>query len=89
METLTEIEGWKLSQLRLLVTCRREGEIDETFRAFPDPDFEMMALCLKSDIVDPDITAYLEHRLKSRGWISNFRDLVEAIKIRLGEAKGM
>lgn len=48
MEVLEKIAGWKLQNLHLLVTSRKERDIERSLDRF-------VAVCLHSELADKDI----------------------------------
>ncbi|KAF2740332.1 hypothetical protein EJ04DRAFT_424663 [Polyplosphaeria fusca] len=62
METLEMIAGWKLQNVRLLVTSRKERDIESSLRGLVDVQNRV---CLQSTIVDEDIQRYVRHRLST------------------------
>jgi transcriptional regulator of met regulon len=64
IRVLKAIAGWNLQNLHLLVTSRKERDIEiglETFIKRPD------MICLQTDLVDLDIRAYVQQRLTDDG----------------------
>ncbi|KAF2737831.1 hypothetical protein EJ04DRAFT_460527, partial [Polyplosphaeria fusca] len=62
METLEMIAGWKLQNMCLLVTSRKERDIESSLRGLVDGQNR---ICLQSTIVDEDIQRYVRHRLST------------------------
>ncbi|KAF1977277.1 hypothetical protein BU23DRAFT_453456 [Bimuria novae-zelandiae CBS 107.79] len=60
METLETIAGWRLQNLHLLVTSRRERGIESTLEEIVD---DQSRICLQSVLVDKDIQRYIRQRL--------------------------
>lgn len=60
METLEIIAGWRLQNLHLLVTSRRERAIESTLEEIVD---DQRRICLQSALVDKDIQRYIRQRL--------------------------
>ncbi|KUL90773.1 hypothetical protein ZTR_00369 [Talaromyces verruculosus] len=62
METLEMIAGWKLQNVRLLVTSRKERDIESSLGGLVNGQNR---ICLQSTIVDKDIQRYVRHRLST------------------------
>ena len=62
METLETVVGCKFKNLHLLVTSRREKDIESTLEEFVD---NQSRVCLQSTLVDPDIQRYVRQRLST------------------------
>ena len=60
LNVLNIIAGWQLKTLHLLVTSRRELEIERTLAGFVDPE---NCISLQSHLVDTDIRRYVRQRL--------------------------
>jgi hypothetical protein len=60
METLETIAGWKLLNMHLLVTSRRERDIESSLKGFVDLQ---NGICLQVEVVDKDIEQYVRQRL--------------------------
>ncbi|KAF2728034.1 hypothetical protein EJ04DRAFT_569878 [Polyplosphaeria fusca] len=60
MELLEAMAGWQLQNLHLLVTSRRERDIEMSLKSFVD---ERSRVCLQSTLVDKDIQRYVRQRL--------------------------
>jgi hypothetical protein len=60
MSVLEEIAGWQLQNLHLLVTSRRERDIESSLEGFVDLQNR---ICLQSELVDIDIQRYVQQRL--------------------------
>ena len=90
LEIIEEIHGWKIGSLHLLVTSRREMDIECSL----DPllnDQEIISL--QSALVDEDIRAYVRERLQTdrslRRW-RNHREVQNDIEMALvSKAGGM
>jgi hypothetical protein len=63
MSTLEIIAGWRIEQLHLLVTSRREKDVEYHLSPIVDPSCQ---ICLESASVDPDIQRYVRTRLLER-----------------------
>ncbi|KAA6412672.1 MAG: hypothetical protein FRX48_03664 [Lasallia pustulata] len=66
LERMGEIQGWKLRQLRMLVTSRWLIDIKESLEPLTEPRGR---ICIQSSLVDADILTYV------RGRLQNDRDL--------------
>jgi hypothetical protein len=55
---LETIAGWRLQNLHLLMTSRKERDIETSVEGYVGD-----AICLQSDIVDTDIQRYIQQRL--------------------------
>jgi hypothetical protein len=62
MDILKTVAGWKLDNLHLLMTSRKERDIESSLKSYVD---EEDTVCLQSDIVDKDIQRYIQQRLSS------------------------
>ncbi|KAF2734854.1 hypothetical protein EJ04DRAFT_563839 [Polyplosphaeria fusca] len=60
MQLLEAMAGWQLQNLHLLVTSRRERDIEMSLKSFVD---ERSRVCLQSTLVDKDIQRYVRQRL--------------------------
>jgi hypothetical protein len=60
LEILGTIVGWQLQNLHLIMTSRRERDIESSLEEYVDPH---NTICLQSDIVDQDIQRYVQQRL--------------------------
>jgi hypothetical protein len=60
IDMLEEIAGWQLQNLHLLVTSRRERDIESSLEGFVDLQNR---ICLQSELVDRDIQRYVQQRL--------------------------
>lgn len=90
MDMLETIAGWQFQNLHLLVTSRRERDIENSLEVFVDGQHR---ICLQSALVDKDIQRYVRRRLSDdkrlRKWerdVAIMRD-IEATLMR--GAKGM
>ncbi|KAJ4321942.1 hypothetical protein N0V94_002654 [Neodidymelliopsis sp. IMI 364377] len=62
MDVLATIAKWELQNLHLLMTSRRERDIESSLGDYLGEDD---AICLQSDVVDKDIQQYVQQRLSS------------------------
>jgi hypothetical protein len=60
MDMLETVAGWQLDNLHLLMTSRKERDIE---RSLEDYIKEEDAVCLQRDVVDQDIQRYVQQRL--------------------------
>jgi hypothetical protein len=70
MEMLETMAGWKLSNLHLLVTSRRERDIESTLEEFVD---DQSRIGLQSALVDKDIQRYIRQRLATDKTLQKWR----------------
>jgi hypothetical protein len=59
-ELLKTMAGWQLQNLHLLMTSRKERDIESSLEDYVDKED---TICLQSDIVDKDIQRYVQQRL--------------------------
>ncbi|KAF1968464.1 hypothetical protein BU23DRAFT_558501 [Bimuria novae-zelandiae CBS 107.79] len=89
METLETIAGWRLQNLHLLVTSRRERDVESTLEELVD---NQSRICLQSALVDKDIQLYVQQRLATDKTLQKWRkdDVRQEIKTVLKDgANGM
>ena len=60
MDILETIAGWQLKKLHILLTSRRERDIEISLETLVDA---RNAIDLRAEMVDKDIRAYIDHRL--------------------------
>ena len=60
MDMLETVAGWQLDNLHLLMTSRRERDIESSLESYVEEDD---TVCLQRDVVDQDIQRYVQHRL--------------------------
>jgi hypothetical protein len=60
MDVLETVAGWRLDNLHLLMTSRKERDIERSLEGYID---EEDAICLQRDVVDQDIQRYVQQRL--------------------------
>jgi ankyrin repeat domain-containing protein 50 len=81
MEIIRSIQSWKIERLHVLVTSRKERDIENSFQSFVDGEH---TICLQNKLVDPDIQTYIQQRLlkdkKLEKWRKDdkIRDEIEA-----------
>jgi hypothetical protein len=61
MDVLEAVAGWKLDNLHLLMTSRKERDIESSLESYVD---ERDTVCLQRDVVDQDIQRYVQQRLR-------------------------
>jgi hypothetical protein len=60
IEILETLLGWRLDKLHLLVTSRKERDIESSLEEILE---QRNIICLQSDLVDDDIKKYVHQRL--------------------------
>lgn len=90
MSTLESIIGWQFDGLHLLVTSRKERDIESSLECLIE---DSNIICLQSKLVDKDIHRYVHHRLSVdknlKKWQKN-PDLIYEIETALMKgAQGM
>lgn len=90
MEKLKAMAGWQLQNLRLLVTSRKERDIESYLYSFVDDENR---ICLESTLVDKDIQRYVQQRLSTDESLYKWRKdyaVEQEIEAKLKEgARGM
>jgi hypothetical protein len=90
MEMFETMVGWKLPNMHLLVTSRRERDIESSLEGFVDPQ---NSICLQSEVVDKDIQQYVRQRLSDDKGLSKWgKDIAlrqEIEKALMEGSKGM
>lgn len=61
MRVLETVAGWQLDSLHLLMTSRKERDIETSLETYVEKEH---ALCLQRDVVDQDIQRYVQQRLR-------------------------
>jgi hypothetical protein len=61
MDMLETIAGWQLDNLHLLMTSRKERDIETSLESYVG---EEDTVCLQTDVVDQDIQRYVQQRLR-------------------------
>ncbi|KAH6875175.1 hypothetical protein BKA58DRAFT_418768 [Alternaria rosae] len=90
MDMLETMAGWPLDNLHLLMTSRKEREIETSLESYVR---EEDAVCLQRDIVDQDIQRYVQQRLHDDKGLAKWskdaaiRQEIEAAL--MGGARGM
>jgi len=70
MIILETISGWQLENLRLLMTGRRERDIEGSLECFID---KRNIIGLQNQVVDKDIRNYVQHRLSNDKGLSKWQ----------------
>jgi hypothetical protein len=90
MEMIETMVGWKVPNLHLLVTSRREHNIVSSLEGFVDPQNR---ICLQSEVVDKDIQRYVRQRLSDdkrlRIWEKDASMMGQIETVLMSGAKGM
>lgn len=87
LESIKEIQDWRLSGLHMLVTSRRLPDIDDELGPMID---SRSKICIQSAAVDADIEIYVRHRLqKLKRWQNNVQAQKEIIETLKAKADGM
>lgn len=60
MDMLETVAGWQLDNLHLLMTSRKERDIERSLETYVG---EEDTVCLQKDVVDKDIQRYVQQRL--------------------------
>jgi Cdc6-like AAA superfamily ATPase len=60
MDVLETVAGWQLNNLHLLITSRKERDIERSLKNYIE---EEDTVCLQRDVVDKDIQRYVQRRL--------------------------
>jgi hypothetical protein len=60
MDMLETVAGWQLNNLHLLMTSRKERDIESSLESYVQ---EKDTICLQEDVVDSDIRRYVRQRL--------------------------
>ncbi|KAF2846474.1 HET-domain-containing protein [Plenodomus tracheiphilus IPT5] len=61
MDMLETVAGWRLDNLHLLMTSRKERDIETSLESYVG---EKDTVCLQRDVVDQDIQRYVQQRLR-------------------------
>ena len=76
LQVITELDSWKLDKLHILVTSRRENDIEEALQPLV-----MCQICIQSALVDADIRVHILERLsndpKLKKWPVNIREEIK------------
>ena len=60
MDVLETVAGWQLDNMHLLMTSRKERDIESSVESYVE---EEDTVCLQRDVVDRDIQRYVQQRL--------------------------
>jgi type III secretory pathway component EscV len=60
MDVLKTVAGWQLDNMHLLMTSRKERDIESSLESYVE---EEDTVCLQRDVVDRDIQRYVQQRL--------------------------
>ncbi|KAI1560360.1 AAA-16 domain containing protein [Pyrenophora tritici-repentis] len=63
MDMLNTVARWQLNKLHLLITSRKERDIETSLESYIR---EEDAVCLQRDVVDQDIQRYVQQRLRDK-----------------------
>ena len=87
---IKKIVGWGLPQLHVLVTSRREKDIEE---AMQDLSCDLPKICIQSEVVNHDIRKYVRERLQNdltlKRWRKNTKIKEEIENELMNKANGM
>jgi hypothetical protein len=90
MDMLETVAGWQLDNLHLLMTSRRERDIERSLEGYVK---EEDAICLQRDVVDQDIQRYVQQRLhddkRLEKWNKDAAVRQEIEAALMGGARGM
>lgn len=90
MEIIETMAGWKLENLHIMATSRRERDLESSLECLVE---EHNTICLQSKVVDKDISTYVHHRLcddkKLRKWYNNVEMRQEIETALMEGAHGM
>jgi hypothetical protein len=90
MDMLETVAGWQLDNLYLLMTSRKERDIERSLEGYVK---EEDAVCLQRDVVDQDIQRYVQQRLhddkRLEKWNKDAAVKQEIEAALMGGARGM
>ncbi|KAI9794459.1 MAG: hypothetical protein M1816_005529 [Peltula sp. TS41687] len=90
LEVLEELAGWKLDNLHILVTSRKESDIEGSLETFVD---ERNTVCLQSALVNEDIRTFVRYTLsvdkRFKRWQKNEAVQQEVERTLMQKAHGM
>jgi hypothetical protein len=69
MTMLETIAGWQLNNVHLLMTSRKEQDIEGSLESYVK---EEHTICLQRDLVDKDIQRYVQQRLSDDGTVAKW-----------------
>jgi Cdc6-like AAA superfamily ATPase len=70
LDTLEYIHSWNIDKLHILVTSRKERDIEKSLESLIDPS---KMICLQTEVVDLDIQAYIRQRLSNDKGLEKWR----------------
>ncbi|CAE7032713.1 Arp [Pyrenophora teres f. teres] len=86
MKIIEAVAGWELQNMHLIVTSRRERDIESSLEGLVDPQNE---ICLQSEDFDKDIQQYIRQRLSDDKGLSKWgRDIMMRQEIETAIWKG-
>jgi hypothetical protein len=62
MDVLEKVAGWQLDNMHLLMTSRKERDIESSLESYVKEEY---TICLQRDVVDKDIQRYVQQRLSN------------------------
>ena len=74
MGILEQIAAWQLEETRVLVTSRKERDIESSIEDIVDDEY---IVCLQSQVVDKDIQLYVRQRLFNDKSLKRWKDDAE------------
>jgi len=90
LEGVRAVVGWELKKLHILVTSRREKDIEESLESFVNDE---RRVCIQSALVNDDIRVYVHKRLqtdqKLKRWQKNSEVQQKIETTLVGKADGM
>jgi hypothetical protein len=86
MESLSTMARWQLQNMHLIVTSRKERDIENSIKVFVD---EQNSICLQDEVVDKDIQQYVRQRLSNDESLSKWgKDIALRQEIETALMKG-
>jgi hypothetical protein len=90
LDTIDEIFSWRVDQLHIFVTSRREIDIQDAFDEMPEENGCRQVIEVQGDKCQEDIEKFLEQRLEEREFARWTPELKKEVKLMLGAwADGM
>ena len=90
LEDIETITGWELENLHILVTSRREKDIEESLDPLVDGTKK---ICIQSALVNDDIRTYVHKRLRTdqklKRWQNRSEVQQEIETVLMSKADGM
>jgi ankyrin repeat domain-containing protein 50 len=86
LEILSLISEWKVNNLQVLLTSRKERDIEDTLVHIVDNE---NIICLQSNLVDPDILVYIIERLSGDQKLKKWRKEKKIESVLIKKAHGM